>query len=73
MNRLTRPLDTYSYRMAGGCPIIEWIMDLGEDAYASDICSSCPVEKYINTLAMYEDMMENAQSVIGMMKIIMEE
>ena len=71
MKRLTRPLDTYPCRMASGCPIEEWVMDLGGDA--SDVCGSCPVEKYINTLAMYEDMMENAQSVIGMMKIIMEE
>ena len=71
MKRLTRPLDTYPCRMAGECPIEDWIMELGGDA--SDICGSCPIEKYINTLAMYEDMMENAQSIIGMIKIIMEE
>ena len=70
MKRLTRPLDTSPCRI-DGCPIEEWVMDLGGDA--SDVCDSCPVEKYINTLAMYEDMMENEQYIIGMMKIIMED
>ena len=71
MKRLTRPVDIYPCRMADGCIIEDWVIDLGGDA--SDICSSCPMMKYINTLAMYEDMMENAQSVIGMIKIIMED
>ena len=72
MKRLTRPVDKYPCRIANGCPMEEWIMDLGGDI-SSDICASCPVEKYINTLAMYEDMMEQSQAIIGMMKVIMED
>ena len=71
MKRLTRPADIYPCRIEDGCPIEEWIMALGGDA--SDVCCSCPVEKYINTLAMYEDMIEQLQSVVGMLKIIMED
>ena len=71
MKRLTRPADMYPCRIADGCPIEEWVMELGGGA--SDICASCPVEKYINTLAMYEDMVEQLQSVIGLLKIIMED
>lgn len=71
MKRLTRPADMYPCRIADGCSVEEWVMDLGGDA--SDICASCPMEKYINTLAMYEDLMEHSQAIIGMMKIIMED
>ena len=48
-------------------------MEENTGIYCSDICENCPFEKYINTLAIYEDMMEQAESVLGMMKICMEE
>ena len=70
MKRLTRPIDIYPCRMADGCPVEKWIMDLGGDI--SNVCISCPIEEYINTLAMYEDMIEQLQSV-GILKITMED
>ena len=70
MKRLTRKADTYPCRIADGCPIEDWVLELGCEG---DICGTCPVEKYINTLAMYEDMVEQLQSIVGMLKIIMED
>lgn len=71
MSRLTRKKDQYPCRIANSCPAEEWIEE-NTGAYCSDICENCPFEKYINTLAMYEDMMEQAESVLEMMKICME-
>ena len=71
MKRLTRPVDAYPCRIADECPIEEWVTYLEGDT--SNICNSCPVMKYINTLAMYEDMVEQLQSVVGTMKIIVED
>lgn len=56
--RLTRPKDEYECRVAGGCPMEDWIIDnlgINLDDLQEQVCTHCPAMKYINRLAEYED------------------
>lgn len=59
MKRLTRHKDNYPCRIAGRCPADAWIDNHGGDP--DDCCVDCPFEKYINTLAKYEDATEQLE------------
>ena len=62
MNRLTRPKDEWVCRMAGECPVEEWLDNHGiEIEYETYLCEDCPFEKYINKLAEYEDAEEKIE------------
>lgn len=60
MARLTREKDQWKCRIAGGCPVEEWIDNHGiiVDESNDYFCEDCPFEKYINKLAEYEDKYE---------------
>ena len=74
MERLTRAKDQYPCRIAGGCPAEDWIEGLGYDLdkMEGDMCSDCPFEEYINTLADYEDCLEKMTQCITLAKEIMK-
>ena len=60
MARLTRKKDQYPCRIAGGCPVEDWLIDSGAILDDSTrLCDNCPIEKYINKLAEYEDKEED--------------
>lgn len=52
MKRMTRQKDEYECRIANGCPIEDWSTD--QTGYPLT-CDDCPIMKYINKLAEYED------------------
>ena len=58
MARLTRPMDEYECRIAGGCPIEDWLINKGY-VISEFICEDCPVKPIVNNLAEYEDKYEN--------------
>ena len=54
--RLTRKIDEWPCRIAGGCPAEEWIHTVtGTYDYIEEPCDYCPFKKFINKLAEYED------------------
>ena len=61
MKRMTRQKDEYKCRIANGCPIEDWSMD--QTGYALT-CDNCPIMKYINKLAEYEDLEEEVTKQI---------
>ena len=56
MARMTRPKDKYECRIAGGCPIEDWMMECIEGELVRNPCDECPMMPIINKLAVYEDM-----------------
>ena len=62
MSRLTRPKDRWECRIAGGCPVEEWLathdVKIEDEIY---FCEDCPFEKYINKLAEYDDAEEKIE------------
>ena len=61
MKRLTRVKDKYECRIAGGCPVEDWMYDLYDTPIPmnKNECDKCPFEVYINKLAEYEDKEDN--------------
>ena len=62
MARLTRPKDEWECRLAGACPVEDWIMEnlgVSLDMLKENVCDNCPFIKHINKLAAYEDVAES--------------
>lgn len=60
MKRLTRKKDKYPCRIMDCCAE-EWMLKNTGRCPDYDICEDCPFEKYINTLATYEDEIEGEE------------
>lgn len=60
MERLTRKKDKFPCR-AIECVAEEWMMENTGVDFVEDVCKNCPFEKYINTLAAYEDEKEGEE------------
>lgn len=72
MARLTRKKDRYECRI-DTCVLEDWFLDhvIGRNIeLVGSLCDNCPVMPYINKLAKYEDMSDEAQKIAQ--KIIQE-
>lgn len=58
MERRTRVKDKYECRIAGECPVEEWICECIDGELVHSPCDNCPIMEYINELAKYEDLMD---------------
>ena len=65
MARMTRAKDKYECRIAGGCPAEDWIVECIEGEIVNLPCDTCPFMKYINQLAEYEDMWDDAAEAVN--------
>ena len=65
MARMTRAKDKYECRIAGGCPAEEWIAGCIAGEITSLPCDTCPFIEYINKLAEYEDMWDDAIETVN--------
>ena len=59
MSRLTRPKDEWECRVAGGCPMEDYI--LNHEGVLEDICDDCPLMPVANRLAEYDDAKEKIE------------
>lgn len=58
MNRITNPSTKYPCRAGGGCGMEEYLYDhleISDLEVNEDMCAHCPMKKYVNALAKYED------------------
>ena len=62
MKRMTRPKDKYECRIAGGCPIENWMLECVEGELVRSPCVECPIMPIINKLAEYEDLEEEVEN-----------
>ena len=65
MARLTRTKDRYECRIAGGCPAEDWIAECIVGEIVNLPCDNCPFEAYINKLAEYEDLWDEAIETVN--------